>query len=375
MDIIFFHKSLIQYGGAEVVLFNDMASALENGQTVILCCKNISSELSCNLPKGIEYISYNNILELYNIFKRKKNTMIICSSGIIDIFLAKLSNVNNVVVYDHHPVIFADLYSWHSLPIIRRYAKRFSKEYAITNTMKFPVRLRGTIRNILHVSALRRAHSITVLSNFAAKEKKSLIGINAHIIYTGFPKPISKNISEKLKLTDYDLVVITRLSDDKNLINLIKAFYIFNKSQEQEYTLNIFGKGREKSTLDSVIEKLEIQRNVRLHGFITEQIKWEVLSETSVFINPQVADYNLTSLEAVFAGCKVVTSSIDVVCNEVSNGNMVFSGNLFDKDEFAKIIQKAVESNIKVEKFTMKNFRTPKLFTWKSRWAQIMERC
>lgn len=52
-----------------------------------------------------------------------------------------------------------------------------------------------------------------------------------------------------------------------------------------------------------------------------------------------------------------------------------FSGNLFDKDEFAKIIQKAVESNIKVEKFTMKNFRTPKLFTWKSRWAQIMERC
>jgi glycosyltransferase involved in cell wall biosynthesis len=373
MEIIFFHKSLVQYGGAEVVLFNDINSFIRNGFKVKLIVQTVTDKLLENIDKRVELIKYSTLFDLLIFFRKNYETPVICSSGIIDLGLTLSSKKNKLIVYDHHPAVFSDELCWHTLPMVRKRCKDFAESNNIFCEVKNVNNLRLIIRNLIHFYALKHARIVLVLSEFAKKEKVKLMRKECKIIYTGFNRPILKPYHNKYSLDRNDLVVITRLSYDKNLVSLIKAFKAANLIMKGALRLNIFGTGQQKDALEQLIKENELEGSVKLHGFVTEDVKWDILHSSNVFVNPQIADYNLTTLEALYAGCQIVTSSIDVISNEAKYPEMVMSADLSDVEAFTSLIIKSVKNNYKYTKFTMDNFRDPDVFTWDHRFSMIKD--
>ena len=371
MEIIFFHKSLVQYGGAEVVLFNDINAFIRHGFKVKLIVQSVTDELLKDIDERVEIIKYTNLFNLLIFLRKNYETPVICSSGIIDLGLTLSFKKNKLIVYDHHPAVFSDELCWHTLPMVRKRCKEFAKSNNIVCEVKNVINLRVIIRNLIHFYTLKHAQIVLVLSEFAKKEKIKLMRKECKIIYTGFNRPSTKPYRNKYLLDKNDFVVITRLSDDKNLVNLIKAFKIANSTTKNALRLNIFGTGEQKGALEQLIKDNELESSVKLHGFVTEDTKWDILHSSSIFINPQIADYNLTTLEALYAGCQIVTSNIDVISEEAKYPGMVMSADLSDVDAFSSLILQAIKSYNKFSKFTMNNFRNPDVFTWEHRFSMI----
>ena len=373
MELIFFHKSLVQYGGAEVVLFNDINAFIRYGFKVKLIVQSVTDELMKNIDERVELIKYSNLFDLLILLRKNYETPVICSSGIIDLGLTLSSKKNKLIVYDHHPAVFSDELCWHTLPMVKKRCKEFAESNNIFCEVKNVINLRMIIRNLIHFYTLKHARNVLVLSEFAKKEKINLMRKECKIIYTGFNRPITKPYCNKYLLDRNDLVVITRLSYDKNLVNLIKAFKIANSTTKDALRLNIFGTGEQKGALEQLIKDNELESSVKLHGFVTEEAKWDILHSSSVFINPQIADYNLTTLEALYAGCQIVTSNIDVISEEAKYPGMVMSADLSNVDAFSDLILKSIKNYNKFTKFTMDNFRNPDVFTWEHRFSMIKE--
>lgn len=371
MEIIFFHKSLVQYGGAEVVLFNDINAFVRNGLKVKLIVQSVADELLKNIDERVELIKYSTLFDLFILLRKNYETPVICSSGIIDVGLTLTFSRNKLIVYDHHPAVFSDELCWHTLPMVRQRCKEFAESNNIFCEVKNVINLRLIIRNFIHFYTLKHAGMVLVLSEFAKKEKSELMAKECKIIYTGFNRPILKPCRNKYSLDNNDLVVITRLSYDKNLVNLIKAFKVANSIIKNSLRLNIFGTGEQKATLEQLIKENELAEYVKLHGFVTEDDKWNILHNTNVFINPQIADYNLTTLEALYAGCQIITSNIDVISYEAKDPEMIMSGDLSDVDVFTNLIIRSVKNKYKYPKLTMDNFRNSDVFTWEHRFSMI----
>lgn len=84
---------------------------------------------------------------------------------------------------------------------------------------------------------------------------------------TLLPNPINQNIPDPyFGPRKKNVVAVARLEPQKNIELLLKAFAVFAQSQ-QNYTLEIFGKGSLEETLRDVSMSLKIDDRVFFHGF------------------------------------------------------------------------------------------------------------
>lgn len=118
-------------------------------------------------------------------------------------------------------------------------------------------------------------------------------------------------------------VTVSRLSDEKNLDILIKAFAVANQgkvlSNGSELTLDIYGEGVERENLERLIKKYDAESFITLKGHHKMD---DLYQEYSTYVSASFAEgFGLSLMEAVGSGLFVVGYDVDY-----GNTNFVVEG-------------------------------------------------
>lgn len=217
----------------------------------------------------------------------------------------------------HYPEYFNKLkylwlkFSWN------RCAKTSDKIIAISNFVK------NDIVNRLKVDSNR----VEVIYNPIVKSNKS---IDFESIKTKY------NISEK----NY-FYTVSSMQPHKNLKTLM---YVMKKIKENNIELPnklvISGiGGNSKDELLQLIRELDIEDNIIITGFVTNEERDCLYKNAGVFLFPSIFEgFGMPPIEAMMYGTPVVVSDIEVI-REVTQNMAVYVDKYFDADEWIKKIK------------------------------------
>lgn len=118
-------------------------------------------------------------------------------------------------------------------------------------------------------------------------------------------------------------VTVSRLSDEKNLDLLIRAFAVANQgkvlSDSSELTLDIYGEGVERSNLEKLIRDYDVESFITLKGHHKMD---DLYKDYSTYISASFAEgFGLSLMEAVGSGLFIVGYDVDY-----GNTNFVVEG-------------------------------------------------
>lgn len=145
-------------------------------------------------------------------------------------------------------------------------------------------------------------------------------------------------ILNKNKIKNKNLIMIARLE------NNIKRFDLPIKAMKKlpDFTLNIYGDGRDKKKLENLIKK-ENLKNVILHGG-TNQIK-EKLDENSVFImTSDFEGYGITNIEAMRRGLPLIVRNTFEAAQDIVIDNGILLEKEWNEDKFIETIRKIYDN-------------------------------
>ncbi|MBO1199411.1 glycosyltransferase [Staphylococcus simiae] len=183
------------------------------------------------------------------------------------------------------------------------------------------------------------------------------------------PKVVTKKDPNKI-------VIISRLHEEKRLDHAIKAFKkVIQKSPDAK--LYIYGDGDQKESLQNLINKLNVQHNVKLMGY-TNNTNEVLQSATCSILTSKYEGFALVIQESIANGTPVIAYDIkygpsDMIDNE-KNGFLVSDGNI---DELAAtIIAYLNVSNNKKKKYSEEAVIKAKSFSnerFAESWLKLFE--
>ncbi len=149
---------------------------------------------------------------------------------------------------------------------------------------------------------------------------------------------VKSNVSTKTN--DPTIVYVGRLKPYKNIDVAVKAFIKIVEIYPNA-VFKIAGTGESFDDLTKLVTELGLQKNVKLLGFVTENQKANLLSESWVMVQPSMVEgWGITVIEANRYGTPVVASDVNGLKDSVVNGKTGYLVPVNDSDQLAeKIIQ------------------------------------
>lgn len=171
-------------------------------------------------------------------------------------------------------------------------------------------------------------------------------------------------------------VVISRFHEEKQLDHIIKAFNFVKKSN-LDFQLDIYGDGKEKKTLNSLIHELHLEDKVKIHSF-TSNPDLEFSKSIGSFLTSKYEGFGLTILESLKNRCPVFSYDIkygpsDMIIDGY-NGYLIKPNNIKELAEKIKTYIKLPQTD-KEKMFTnatdsTKNF-SEEMFV--ERWSDMLK--
>ena len=162
---------------------------------------------------------------------------------------------------------------------------------------------------------------INCIHTVSESSKDDLVKFGAkkpiYVIHNAIDETIQNNTSN---VNPLQFVYVSRLVFYKNLEVVINAISIARKT-EPEIKLVIVGDGPHKNTLEKLVNKLELQSNVKFSGYVSSEEKSKIISESSTLVFPSLCEgFGLVILEAFLQKKPVLVSNVrpmsDIVENE-----------------------------------------------------------
>ena len=213
---------------------------------------------------------------------------------------------------------------------------------------------------------------IMAVSQAGINQMKKMIGnISGNVIYNGvntnfynpdLPKPYKKG--------DPQLLFVSALRPYKKTSLLIE----FMPKLLQKYPdthLQIVGTGEEKSSLEDLVKKLELENNVELTGRINDDELKHRYSSCDIYVSASTFEVcPVPTLEAMACGKPLVLFDIEhhreII--QISNAGKIFS---FDKNiDFHKIIDEVYKNK---DSLSISALKFAKSHDWKSITKQLLE--
>jgi len=181
------------------------------------------------------------------------------------------------------------------------------------------------------------------------------------------------NFSRVSKIDGEYILFVGTLEPRKNLPRLLKAYSLLSKQIKNDYSLVIVGgKGWGNDNIFSIIKNLEINKNVRVLGYQTDQDLATLYHFAYLLAMPSLYEgFGLPILEAMSFGVPVVTSNISSLPEVVGDtGVLVEPTNLLSiKDGLEKLLtNKRLRDSLSKDAYARS-----KLFSWNHASKQTLE--
>ena len=287
----------IENGGMEKNLFN-MFNFISDKRlmNVYILTNFIEKKIKKKISKKIKIIHYNSkkkilnnrylisfvsFLYFYSVLKKKfssKNSLIFSAqNSSISILLSKTLNYKILVRNGNHP-LGSLIYS----------------ENKILSFLSFIFKL--FFYNFTDKVICNSKQSTNFLKNFIFPRSK--------VKYIGNSTLLIRN-NLKIKRNNY-IITAGRLSKQKNLQTLIKAFYLFSKIKKN-FKLIILGEGKQKTKLQKLCHNLKISQKVLFKNFVNNPNKF-ILSSKIYVCSSLYEGLPSSIIEALNLGTPVISS-------------------------------------------------------------------
>ena len=180
------------------------------------------------------------------------------------------------------------------------------------------------------------AEKIIVLAN-QFRDQLTMNGFKGKIVVetTTVNEDLLKDLNNRKKYKN--LLFLSRITEDKGVLNLIKAYEILKK-EDETFKLTIAGDGDFLKTCKSYVLKNDI-KDINFTGYISGKDKIEILSNSGVFIFPSVYGEGMPNavLEALSFGLNVITTKVGGLADFFEEKKM---GLFLDNNSVEEIILK-----------------------------------
>lgn len=134
------------------------------------------------------------------------------------------------------------------------------------------------------------------------------------------PNTVEINVDKVSKQSPHQFIYVGRLVFYKNLEVVIKAIDV-TRREDPEITLVIAGDGPHRKDLEELVNRLNLQENVKFTGFVSNDEKLRLISTSQALVFPSLCEgFGLVLLEAFSQERPVLVSNIrpmsDIVMHE-----------------------------------------------------------
>ena len=228
-------------------------------------------------------------------------------------------------------------------PIVTTYHNDYIKHGFIPNLIK-KIRWAMQGRKTLHSSNGK----IVLTSFFENLLRKKGVKGDIDIIPNGFvpitdsairPSNLSINIDDERPT----LTFIGRLSEQKGLDVLLKAWEISSLNSKPDFDLIIAGKGELKEWLDNRVNDIKFSNQIHVLGVVSEQEKqWLFENSTGIVIPSRFEGLPTVLLEAMHNKLPVIMSDVNGLGELVDNAKCGLSFNSGSDIELSKMMNELV---------------------------------
>lgn len=154
------------------------------------------------------------------------------------------------------------------------------------------------------------------------------------------------------KLNNKSLISVGRLSSEKGFLDLIDVFSLINK-RDNEFTLDIFGDGVEKSKIEERVKEYNLSERVTLHGFQSKDVINKYLAKSSLYLMCSFEEsFGLVLIEAAsFKVPSIAFDSAKGACEIIDNNKSGILISNRDKEKMANEVIKLIKDNDKLKLF------------------------
>lgn len=292
------------------------------------------------IRRGGKYTVYFWAFVYYIFVLRKKHDVIVdCENG-IPFFTPFYSNKPVfLLIYHVHQDVFKQYLPW---PI--------AKTAAFLESKLMPYVYRS--KQIITISESSKK-AILKLGHFKSE--------NIQIIHCGID---SKNFNPQPKTIYPSFIYLGRLKFHKNIDVAVKAFgRILNHYPKA--VLNIVGEGEDESRLRSLVKSLNITNSVNFYGRVTESVKYKLLSESWVMLQPSgVEGWGITVIEANGSGTPVIASDVSGLRDSVVNNETGLLVEVRNVKQLGLAMDYILSNKLKRELYIKNALVWSKNFTW-----------
>ncbi len=161
-----------------------------------------------------------------------------------------------------------------------------------------------------------------------------------HVIHNS----IESNQASNATPNPLQFVYVGRLVFYKNLEVAIKAIDLARKT-EPEIRLVIVGDGPHRKTLENMVKKLGLEKNIEFKGYVTPEEKSKIIAESRALVFPSLCEgFGLVILESYEQKRPVLVSDIRPMSDIVTHEGNGFVIDPHDENQWAKYILSMIKN-------------------------------
>lgn len=237
--------------------------------------------------------------------------------------------------------------------------------------------LRKKVYRYVFAHNLNQAKKIISVSQYTKKDILNNFVIDPQkieVIYEGVdatfrPQKEEKNVfalDQKYSLQKPFILFVGVLRDHKNIVGLIKAFYLILDKYKWDGQLVITGKPNPRyPELSGTIKKLGLKKRIIFPGFVSKSELTTFYKAAEMLVLPSFREgFGFPPLEAMASGTPVAASAVTSIPEVVGDAALLF--NPYNPADMArKIMQLLSDPNLRDE-LIKKGLQRVKRFTWQN---------
>lgn len=333
-------------------IYNDHSSIFVQDQAEALIKNGVNVSVVGAIPISFKYIFKKKFLR-FGTFKYKKSGVEIKLVLFPSIPKLKFFNemirtqINNHLLNQHYKNNSIDVVHVHNSTAGRAalwLKKKFNIPYIITEHSSTYARNLVSKKEIEdYASIYKNANDRVAVS----KEFCKILKDTFHLEFNYLPNVVNTEYflpKEESSHKDFQFINIANLNKNKNQILLINAFAkVF--SENKNVGLSILGCGPEHKSLQSKIDALNIQEQIKLFGFAPRKQVLEELQKSDAFVlSSKYETFGVVAIEAMSCGLPVIATKCGGPESVIENDDLGILVKNDDLEELSNAMKKIYEN-------------------------------